>query len=365
MALTNSNDYIKLPSYGQIHSLTPVTLGYIQNGYLLNAAGEYGGITLQVPPGRGGTITKIHLNCKTVPTAGDLKVSVQSVDSNGYPAGDWSTDTNATVAAAAAAGWQVGTLTAGAVVAAGDVISIVAEVPAGSSFAGWLTRLSNSFSNYVGGFPFGVFNDGSDKKASSMLGICAELSDGSILAFNQFAPISHSAPTANVSTTGDGWGMKFTIPFKCRAVGIGGSILALNNGDSVFFRLAVDGNSVNDLGNLTLTADQTAGATGYSHMVQGFFSAAVALDAGDVIYLIAEMAAGIIATYKHETDGGTGEAKFLDAVTDGTPVTIAAGTITEESRNHFYQVYIIIDQVDDGTGGGGGTPGVPTAVAVL
>lgn len=356
MALQTLPNYIDYPSIPGTNNLG--SLGYTQNGILMNAAGEYGAVILQVPPTFSGNITKIHFNCETAPTSGNLVLSVQTVNASGFPSGtDWSTNTNVTITAAASSGWQTGTLTSAAAIVPGDLIALKVQVDTGSSFSGYLSRAGIPLSNLEGGLVTGTYNDGTDR-TTTYPHIFAELSDGTIIAFGTYVPQTDLL-TNNVNTAGGGYGMKFTIPFKCRVVGMKAYInsVAFSTGD-ILFRL-VDSDASTNLESVTIAAENLVQGNNQGGLFNAYFDTAVTLDKNDVVYVMTELGSGMTDTiqyYQHVVDGGTAATKWMDSfMSNATPCSVSGGTITAENRYHWYLTSLIIDQLDDGAGAGGGS----------
>jgi hypothetical protein len=185
--------------------------------FVLDAANEKAGMIFTVP--KAGTISKVGFTTRTVTTGATVDVRIETVGGDGFPTGTlWATNTNGAqvIADANDNTWFLKSLTAGAVVAEGDIIAVVVVTPSGGNMEIGRAR----FDEYM--FPYTAHFTSSWAKATNTGTplVALEYNDGSYGVADGVYPItSITAVSYNSGSTPDEKGLILSLPFKCRAIG--------------------------------------------------------------------------------------------------------------------------------------------------
>jgi hypothetical protein len=338
----------------------------------LDAVGDLNGISFQVPAEYSGkSISKIGFRTGTVTTGGDLDVSVQLLDADGLPGGV--ATGGSTVAETIGAGddntWFTSTLGTNHAVTVGEWLCAIVEVAAASAFDGQVTGHRHGIFGAVqpyrlnsadGGGTVNKFDIGLDHVPSMAVGF----SDGSWLNTPGMYPVNAGGQETFISTDADAeHGLYFQVPFPCRVVGVvmnGGGVQA---GADYSVHLYNSAGVPQDVGanrlatTITIDSDyceSTTLATGRTI----YFTSAVTLSK-DTWYRIGLEAKTVNNTRLGYFEVDSGDATLMQAMPGGTNYYYTEDDGAGGWTNTNYRmplIYLIIDQIDDGTGGGGGTP---------
>jgi hypothetical protein len=161
----------------------------------------------------------------------------------------------------------------------------------------------------------------------------------------------------NTSSNPERYGVKMTMPFKCRVIGMAGK--HDNNGDSKYVLLDA---SFAELGSISMDKEEltAVGADGYgAHgLFRRMFSTAITLNKDDVVYaLIAPTTTTSIRIVFSEFN--TAVSGIESALPGGS--SVQHGSLNDsnswaQQTGRAYWVTLIIDQIDDGASAGGGFP---------
>jgi hypothetical protein len=324
--------------------------------YEINATGNRVGWVFQVP--KSGTVNKLGVRVNAAATPILSRIGLYTVDGSGQPTttpyggGGYETWTPAAntfseVTIGSSAGTPY-TMTAG------DYAALVVEFDstAGDYF------LSATNGNGLG-VSFGYFAKftGTWAKSSSSTIIAASLgyNDGTYGDIGGFA--CSGVPTTGTYNSGtlagsggDEYALAFTVPFKCRVAGawtafssVAGADFELDlySGTTVIGQAAVDGDYV--------------GSTASVNLRTYLFASPATLTAGSSYYISARPTTANNLTYRYFTLPAA-------AMVQGAgffPATCGLATRTDQGAwgatdtTKIPYLGILIDQIDDGTGGGG------------
>lgn len=324
---------------------------------VMDATGERVGCCYQIRV--AGNIAKVHLYSRTATTPDTVKVSLQSVGTDGNPSGTILGATNkayGTVEIAAGATWYEITLTEVAAVTAGQWIALVIEFESYDSgnISFYFTMATNEAANEYAVTDI-TASPGTWAKASTTYQYnIAHVIEYSSTVFHP-SGLHYGGPGAalsiSTSTNPDEAGIYFQVPNKMRAYGVWVyadldyevTLVLRNSSDTILANIVVDPDYRSHVGyrtnlhmfdadpasnvtlvtgtwyRLTLVPSTTSNVSLYYCTMPSAASMAV-LDGGTLCY----------AT--HRTDGG-------------------AWTQTDTRR---YLIGLLVDQYDDGAGGSGG-----------
>lgn len=314
----------------------------------LNGAGQFIGFVHRATEAM--TVSHVEVWVGTVTGSGTLDVRIETVDATtGHPTGTlWGTNTNIAGSTLTSSTTHTLALTASATIAKGDVFAVKFAYNSGTSVAMQTTtglrRIGSS-----GAYPYYVAN-GSSKSAITS---CLPWALGSSTTAWYHIPglTAFTTPTSRsvVSSSHDWSGVRFQVPFKCRAAGIA---LRGTTGEGDFTYKMLD-DSHNELATSgTIDKDQIGGAG----IIPGHFTTPVTLSPATFYRAVIVPTATakavqifVAPSANHLTGTSSGLALFYDTVRG-----VGGGAVTN-STAAYPLMDIIIDQLDDGvsTGGGG------------
>ena len=341
---------------GLLHVPNPITNVDGVVGTTLDATGERCGQVLMIS--KTGNIRNVWIHTGTVTKGGDLKISLQGVNSSGMPDGTIKGTGNAgyvvaTINDSDDSKW-VGPFQLGVDVAVtqGETISLVVEWSSytdGSLIIQLVSPILRKYNCYQ--VTDLTATPGTWRKSStSHQCIALEYDDGTYMVGN-IGAIYSSRGTVNVNTTPDEYGNLFQMPFPCRAIGFW--IYADPDYDAV---LTLYDASSNILANATIEADYRYGTS--ESYFEVFFDSDPAANvtlAKDTDYRMV-----VASTSSNNTsfkDLSVPEAAAMEVMDLGTSCYMTyrtdGGTWTESTTRRVC-MGLILDQVDNGVGSGGG-----------
>ena len=320
----------------------------------LDAAGEYYCFILQAKENM--VISHVGFSLAAVAGSPTADVRIETVDTAGFPSGTlWATDTNI-VSGTLTAAWTLVALTASASISKGQMFAVKIAYASGTSF-----QMRRSL-HVVGGFglPYYVVNTGTPTKVTTAGGS----SGSALLALGSSSTVFYKLafPNLPISALTEGRfdnvssgknGLRFQLPVSARIFGlhhygqgwngdfnamllddagteVGSSSTAFDGGQ--FFDLGV---ALNDL--IFDTAVEIAANTWYRAVLEP-----TSLTDISVSYLTLPS-----ADYRSAMPGGS----FWHYTTfDGS-------SWDDTATDKVPYLDLLIDQIDDGAGGGGGAPG--------
>lgn len=344
--MTVANVYgLYIPEVLDIVSLAPAF-----SPMVLDAAGEKVAVVMQAP--KTGSIRKIHFRTGTVTSATDTDVRIETVDATtGNPTGTlFGTTTNVTVASASitANAWiTTGALTADCAVTRGsDKIAIVIAPTGTPNYqVSYLTGNTNRNS------PYNVHYTASWSKTTFSLPVIAlEYSDGTLA----IAPGVYPWSAINTHSYGNGStpdevALKFSLAAPVRVTGVWA--IADLDGDADFVLYDSDGSTV--LASTSTDKDIRSGTSTKSG--EWLFAASQQLSANTSYRLsLKPTSATTLTTYSFDV----ASAAILDQLAGGRnfhhSTRVDAGSWTDTTTRRPF-MGLIIDGIDDGAGGAGGS----------
>lgn len=313
------------------------------------------------------TLDSVLFRTTTVTTGSTLEIRIETV-ADGRPTGTlFSATTNGTVVVADSDDnvWKTVVLTAAASISAGAFFAIVIINSSGTpsiNFASW-TSATIGFTG--SNFPIVLQDTGAGtwgQIARAM--VWAVESSGVPTRLPSLLPFAISNGTINTGTTPDEIAAKFTMPFKCR---VRGAVLSLSNIAAaadyrVFLWDSVGDTEAEALADLAVDGDHTP-STAADGSMSFYFATPVTLSAASTYYLgvRAETANSLIVVRANTGETGA-PADLYKAMPSGADFIQASrtwsainpgttGAWTDDSTlSPLFR--LIIDQLDDGAGGG-------------
>ena len=326
----------------------------------IDAADEVAAFVFRV--WRAGTVTRLHFRTGTVTTGATVDVRLETVGADGLGTGTlFGTNTNVAhvIADANDNVWhRTAALTGSATVAVGDLVAVVIVNPTVSA-GNLIISAGTNTALYGGVAPYSLSPTRATKSVSAP--ICAlEYDDGVLRGPLACIPMHTTTTnlTLNTGTNPDEAAAYLTLPFPCRVIGWWGNI-AVAAGADYRVSLYEDGNTT-PLLTKDYDGDQVA-AAGIGGQEQPFGSA-LELDAG--IYrlgLVPLTANSLTARYWEvssahptllDTISGGADCHYSSRNRSGTTDPDAAAWA--QTANRRMMLGLLIDQIDDGAGAGGG-----------
>jgi hypothetical protein len=321
------------------------------NTLLMDAAGEQAAYIVRAP--KAGNIRNVHVRANAVTTATDSDFRVETVSlTTGLPTGTlWAANTNVTVAAASitANTWiRSGDLTASAVVARRDLLAVVVTPTGTPNYE--LSTFAPGGSPGAG-FPYAAsFTSGAWGKIARVPVVALEYDDGSFDYMPGVLPASAlNTHSFNSSSTPDEIAAFFQFPVPVRLAGVWLWVDSDNDFDVVVYNGA--GTEVETAAE---DADVDAAITPHMpHFVWFAASEAQALSTNFRISIRPTTTANI-AIYSFDVH----TAAILDQMAGGQlwhhSTRTDGGAWTQLTTRRLF-MGIIVDGLDDGVAGGGGS----------
>lgn len=315
----------------------------------LTAAGHY--IAYVFCAKESMTLANIGFRSSVASGSPTMDVRIETVDtSTGFPTGAlWSTNTNIVTSTLASSTWNLLTLTSSASIAAGQLFAVKLAYAAGTSIN---INTLNNLTNFVQtSLPYQVTNTGSPARA--LLGnAAADIALGS--SSTSFYEVPGTIPVITASagsfnnTSSAKRGLRFTPPMNCRVIGIR------------FYDSSSTGDFNIDLydsvGTTLITSTAISGnvnAASANAPITAYFGTPQSLTAGTTYRAVIEPTS---ATNVNVSTLQLPSASYRGASPAGTTAlyTTYAGSWVDSATDTIPLLDLIIDQVDDGTGSGGG-----------
>jgi hypothetical protein len=286
------------------------------------------------------------------PTA---EVRIETLDASGMPSGTlWGTNTNGTTGTLTSNSYNLQALTASATISKGQAFFVKIAYASGTSFV--LAQMGGWPLYYNSTLPYTVVNTGTPTK--SILNVMATIALGSSSTtfYQVLGTMPVTAFTANSFSTstaaGSKRGMRFTMPYRARCIGL----RYWNGGASGDCNVILMDDSGNELSSSSTAYDGDINVTGSNNgSLILFFDNTVTLTAGTTYRVVVEpttttnVTVGTLtlpsASYRSASPSGT-MAHF-------TTYTTAGGWV-DTATDQIVGIDILIDQIDDGAGSGGG-----------
>jgi hypothetical protein len=346
MALVTLKQPIQWP--GNIMAHTGNGLSVTGTG-TLDGAGEYSAVVLCARE----TMTISHVAVTILSPSGSptADIRIETVDaSTGLPSGTlWATDTNI-VTGTLTAGTNVHELTEPASIAAGQIFCVKIAYNSGTSFQ--VLSISRR-GPAAGNLPYVVINTGSPAKSVLINQHCLGLGSSS----TTFYAVPGLLNVASIgggsfnNTNGARRGLRFTAQFNCRCVGICGFF---TNGVGDYNAILMS-DAGSELSSSSTAFEGDASGAGQNAMSWIYFDNPVTLTAGTTYRAVIEPSSATNVNFQTLVLAG---ADFRSASPCGTfahYTSYASAAWDDSATATIPYLDILIDQIDDGAGSGGGT----------
>lgn len=324
------------------------------NSTTLDNAADRIAVVFSIP--KTGNVTAVGWTTTTVTSSQSIDTRIETIDAaTGHPSGTLY-HANATVAQATLASttYYEPTFASAAPVTAENMVAVVLQY---TSTAGTISfRTINQLFNSLM-FPYGDCNlTGSyGKDTSKTLSIVLKYDDGLYYEVGVPLPISNTniSVSYNVDTvTFDEYGIKFSVPVPCRVSGVwlgGSNVSAGGTADVVLY--GSDGSTT--LESISLDGDIQAGSSTAGYMYMKFATPQTLTK--DTYYRLTLKPTN--ATNSTLMEFTYASSAILDAISGGSNVhetkRLNTGAWTDTTNIRPW-MGVIIDQLDNGVGGGGG-----------
>lgn len=325
--------------------LLPQQLGLVAyTGVTLSASGSKVAFMFRAP--KTGTIDRVFFKTTTLTTPTDTDIRLETVDATtGDPTGTlFATNSNIVIASGSmtANAFIEATLTAGAPVTKGDILAVVIAPSGTPNMTFSRLAVPTGF-----GQPYSASYAGSWTKSINAFPGAIRYSDGSYPHTPGVWPVS-ALSTVGITSTGtpDEIGNLINLPFKCRASGLLIDTNSGGAGSTIVARIYDAADAV--LASKTLTMTQLSGAG----IVMATLDAAVTLEAATDYRIAVEATTTTNRTFKYVDAPNSSVAEALPL---GNKLTYTARTNAgawSQTANRRLGIGLIVDQLDDGAGGG-------------
>jgi hypothetical protein len=347
MTLVSTGSVIAWPG----HCISP-NGGSTSTEATLDASGEYTGLAFQAREDM--VVSHVGFRCGTATGSPTLELRMETIDpATGLPSGTlWNTNTNVTTGTLSSNTDVVAALTASATINRGQSAFLKVLYASGTSVN---VMRSNAVSGTSGGasaFPYRVINTGTPTKSAVTASQAALYALGSGATSFYYVPgtipanaVTHS--TFN-NTSSAKRGLRFTPPFKCRCVGIR-YFQATSVGD---FNAILMSDAGSELSSSSTAIEGDVNAASSAAATDIYFDNPVTLDAGTAYRAVIEPSSATNCNVSFYT---LPSADYRSAKPGGSAAmyTTFAGSWTD-STTEVPLMDILIDQIDDGAGSGGG-----------
>lgn len=300
-------------------------------------------------------VSHVAFFCNAAAGSPTAEIRIETVDaSNGRPSGTlWAANTNATTGTLSATTHTGAVaLTAAATIPAGSLFAVVIKYASGTSFAMGLLSNYNDMIRDVG-LPYRVTNTGTPAKSSHVASVLMMSLGSSATSFYSMPGMApHGAATTNSfnNTSGARQGLLFRTPVACRARGL----LLWNGsaaGDLNFGMRAADGTELSS--SLTAFDKDIQHATG-TNSLRLIFDNPVVLSPGTDYRASIEPSSTTNVQVPYFT---LPSADYIGATPAGENFQrftyTTGGGYDDSNTTHLPVMDVLIDQLDDGAGGGG------------
>lgn len=306
-----------------------------------------------IQPLTGGDVESVSFYASTVTTAQDIDVQIQTIDTNGDPSGTVITNGGSASSVSPSTGWNTWTFATAPTLSAGLLYAVVMDW---NSTAGDVTFLShNSNTSYTPMLVGGTSSWASLDAAASPL-MRLKYDDGTYPFIPSCHPGYQDAVNIGNSQTIKEAGLRFKIPFPARLAGFMG-LLDLNNvGAKPTFEFYTDAQAPGAGTELHQVGDQGAGEDDVDQGTAAarhiyVFSNPQTIEK-DTWYRFTYHTQDTTLLYRQ--DGGSDAALGNCGMTDMVYTETTDDTNWSADAGMFLPWALMLDQLDDGVGGGGG-----------
>ena len=321
------------------------------------------------------TLSKIYWRAGTVTSPAVADVRVETWGADGKPSGTlFGTNSNVTITPSGSNTWQTCTLTTAPTFAIGSKFAINVVRSSGTFDGTHLFNMQRMAANTAGSgnFPLCIQDTGAGTWANLAGNLCMilEFTTGSVIYIPGLSPVdvgsSHGA--FNNTSNPNEVALQFRVPFKCRAVGIqwGASniVAGANFTCSLWDTGTTDAGALAQIG---VDGDAIASTTQESPATCFFATTQPTLSPGTTYYagVRPDTANNIDVLEMRSPSGITNSMRGFAIPTDGfcqkatrlwdngAPNTAGAWTTAGANANILPLISVLVDQLDNGAGGGG------------
>lgn len=317
----------------------------------VSSAGHYGSYVFCARENM--TISHVGFRAGTATGSPTVEARIETLDASGLPSGTlWDTNTNGTSGTITSNSNPVIALTASASITKGQTFCVKIAYASGTS------QVIQGLGSYIPFFgtsntPYTVTNTGSPTKAGGTNGMLVVLGSSSTTFYQMPGTIPFASLTDGSfnNTNGQKRGLLFTPPMSCRVIGIryfvgnaaGDYNAGIYTGDA----------SGTELSSSATAFDGDISAANTVGVHQVYFDNPVTLSANTAYRAAIEPTS---ATNCNVNTVTMPSSDYLTASPGGSSqryTSLSSGTWTDSSTK-YPLLDVLIDQVDDGTGSGGG-----------
>lgn len=303
------------------------------------------------------TISHIGFRAGTVANSPTVEVRVETVDTTtGLPTGTlWATNTNATSATVTSNSNPLTALTASASITKGQVVCIKLVWVVATSTVIIQHTVGPGISAVQSSLPYAVLNTGTPTRTalgSAVYAIALGSSSTTFYNVTGLVPFSAITNSSFNNTTAAKRGLRFTVPFKCRIVGI----RWYNTNATGDYNIAIyddtTGTAV-EVGSSSTAFSGNHNVNSSTAVITAFFDNAVTPTVGATYRAAIEPSSATnvnISTFTLPT------VNYRGASPSGTTAhytTFVTGGWTDTATDQVPLMDILIDQLDDGASTGG------------
>lgn len=340
-----ASQFNAIPALGTVATLTSAGSHYVT--YVFDAREDM-------------TVSHIGFRAGTVAGSPTIEIRIETVDtSTALPTGTlWATNTNGTTGTVSSNTSVLQALTASASITKGQVFAVKLLLATGTSLIVQNTNQWAAFQSL--NLPYLVNNTGTPTKGNignNTPNIAIGSSSTTFYQVTGALPVSSTTGnTFNNSVAGAKRGLRFTIPMNCRAVGLR-FYQAISTGD---YNAALYSDAGSELSSSSTAFTGVVNAATNNATTYAFFDNTVTLTAGTTYRIAIEPTT---TTNVNVTTMTLPSASYRGASPFGTTGHYATFTTgggwVDSATDQIPLMDLIIDQIDDGTGsGGGGVVGV-------
>lgn len=314
----------------------------------LSSAGHYDSIMFYAREAM--TISHIGFRCGTASGSPTADVRIETVGATGDPSGTlWATNTNAATATLVTNTWALTALTASASIAAGQLFALKIAYASGTSF---ITQDSSANSSPTD-TPYQVINTASAVRSRLTNPALMALGSGSTTFYGirGLHPVTTFTSNTFNNTSSARRGLRFQVPFKCRAAGI----RFYNGASTGDFNIAIFDDGGSELSNSSTAIDGDSSANLNTAPWDVFFDNPVTLSPGTWYRAALEPSSATNITIHTYT---LPSASYRSAMPHGSNAhytTYVASSWTDTATDQIPLIDILIDQLDDGASAGSGS----------
>lgn len=314
----------------------------------VDAAGEY--VAYIFSARENMVVSHVGFRAGTATGSPTAEVRIETVDAAGLPSGTlWATNTNGTTGTVTTNSNPLQALTASASITKGQVFCVKIVYASGTSLI--IQQLAGHVLFGVSGLPYQVINTGTPTKTAVTTNPLIAFGSSATTFYNVpgTMPLSAIAGATFNNTNSAKRGLKFTLPMNARIIGL--RFWAVSSvGD---FNAAIFDSSGAVVGSSSTAYDGDQNANTTSGMTYVYFTNPVTATAGTAYYAAIEPTSATNANMPVIT---LPTSDYFTSTPAGTTAVYSAFATSSwtDSTTQLPVLDIIIDQVDNGAGSGGG-----------